>query len=114
MRDAGTAVERQLAHAVQLRGGGREDLADPVGRELDEGGLGRLGQALPPPAGEVRDDDVGAQVKLGLEQDPPAAGPAPAALKGAVELTAQDRRGVGMARRRPGKTYSVPSMISAR
>ena len=52
--------------------GGREDLTGPIWREFESGGFGQFRHALPPPTGEVRNDDVLAQVKLRPVKNPPA------------------------------------------
>ena len=80
------AVEGALLGQVEAAGAGGEDLADPVGGEVEEGGVGEDRHALAAPAGEVGDEDVGAEVELGLDGEVPAAGAAGAALERAVEL----------------------------
>jgi len=55
----GVGVDCALLVAVEARRAGREHLADPVRRELEEGDVGELWHALTPPAGEIRDDHVG-------------------------------------------------------
>ena len=76
------AVELALLGQVEAAGAGGEDLADPVGGEVDGGGVGEDRHALAAPAGEVGDEDVGAEVELGLDGEVPAAGAAGAALDG--------------------------------
>ena len=75
--DAASRIQLALADAV-LRGvRGRQDLADPVGHDVDWAQVPRLRQALAAPAGEVGPNDVvGAETHVDPQQVPPAAGPA--------------------------------------
>src|SRR6266571_1276384 len=93
-------VDSQLPAPVDPLGGGREDLANPVGGEGEEGDIRYRGHALPSPTGQVGHDHVLAEVQLGLEEDSPASGtimPVAERDKGAVELGAGNR----VPRRRP-------------
>jgi hypothetical protein len=56
--DALATVDRDLLSPVGTGGAGAEDLAHPVRRWLEPGGIGQTRQALAPPSGEVRDQDV--------------------------------------------------------
>lgn len=97
MLDAVGGVGGTLGRQVEGAGRGGEDLADPVGDEGAEGGVGReLRHALAAPADDVGDEDVVAEVDLGLDQDPPAAGAAAALVERPVHLVADcaDRVGV--------------------
>ena len=69
--------------------------------------------ALAAPAGEVGDEDVGAEVQLGLDGEVPAAGAGGAALEGAVERPAM--RKVARAWREAGRgwRWRRPPAISA-
>lgn len=79
--DAVGGVEGALLADVEAAGRGREDLAETVRGEGDEGGVGEAGHPVEPPAGEVGHEDVGmrlgAEVKLGFDHEAPAAGPEP-------------------------------------
>ena len=69
-------VDAALVGQVDPPGARAQDLADPVGREVEPGAIGTGRHPLAAPAGEVGDEDVGAEVQLGLVEDPPAAGAA--------------------------------------
>lgn len=96
------AVEGALFGQVEAAGSGREDLADPVGGEIGEGRVGEDRHARAPPAGEVGDQHVGAEVKLGLDGEVPAGGAGRAAAGPLVEATGHAEGGAGMAQRRAG------------
>ena len=62
-----------LAGAIDAGGRGRDHLAKPVGRQLEERDTGDLRHPFAAPAGQVRHDDVEAEVKLRLVEDDPSA-----------------------------------------
>ncbi|HEY0484155.1 MAG TPA: hypothetical protein VGD37_41835 [Kofleriaceae bacterium] len=94
MLDTGGGIDRHLLGAVGLLGRRRQHLADPVRGHRDEGGVGDHCEPLAPPAGEIRDDDVVAEMKLRLVEDEPASGAAATALERRTELLSH-RRGCG-------------------
>jgi len=63
---AGAGVLVDLAGAVEGDGAGGEDLADPIGCEVQEGGVGEFGQALATPACQIGDEHLTDDVDLGL------------------------------------------------
>jgi hypothetical protein len=67
-------VDGHLSDPIQSRCRRRQDLADPIGSQLQVRSFGQSGETLAPPTCEVRDQDVISEVHLGLGQDPPAAG----------------------------------------
>ena len=73
MADSRASVVVHLAGAVERHGAGGEDLADPVGGELEEGGVGDGGHALFAPTGEVGHKDLTDDVELGFGEDDPTA-----------------------------------------
>src|SRR5437870_1121110 len=89
-------VDPHLPAAVDLAGGRRDDLARPVGRELEGRDIGHGRHPFAAPAREVGDEHVAAEVQLGLEQYPPAArhtGPAGIAREAADQRGPEHRRG---------------------
>src|SRR5207245_1973912 len=82
--DAFARVDGQLARAIVARGRRRDDLAYPIGGELEEGLVGQALHPLAPPAGEVGDEHVSVEMELGLVDDPPTA--ARLAKKGTIQL----------------------------
>jgi hypothetical protein len=89
-------VDGQLFTLVDLDRGLRENLADPVGRQGEIRHVGDSRHARPTPAGKVRDQDVVAQMELGLVQQNPPARSAPASLEGRPKLFAKRRRRGGV------------------
>src|SRR2546422_32307 len=73
MSDPFARVDRHLAVAVERAGAGGERLAGPVRSLLEPGDVREFGHVLAPPARKIRDEDIVAEVQLGLVQDPPAA-----------------------------------------
>jgi hypothetical protein len=80
-----TRIERQLLHAVERSRGGGQDFGDPVGREVESGGVGDFWHARSAPTGQVGDEDVRAQVKLGLVENDPATRAAAATVEGIAD-----------------------------
>src|SRR5690606_33408854 len=64
---------------------------------------GQLGHALAPPTCQVRHEDLLAQMKLGLEQDDPATGPAASPMKWRPKLASKNRGGQCVLGRRTRK-----------
>lgn len=95
VRNAETSVERELTGPIEAASRGRQDLANPIGGDGDEGVARGVGHAFAPPAGDVWNDHVLGEVQLGLIQYPPTAGAAVA------KLHARDQRGAQ--RRRPDR-----------
>src|SRR5262249_9394378 len=101
VRDPLAGVDAHLAAAVDATRRRRDDLADPVGRlrEVRRGWERR--HALTAPAGPVGNQDVVAQVQLGLEDDPPAPGTgwvAGVPVEGPDQVAARYRGGVRVRR----------------
>lgn len=92
MGDAVGAVERALLGQVEAAGAGRQDLADPVGGDGEEGDVGVDGHPLAPPAGEVGDEDVFAEMELRLDGEVPSFGPDSTEATGQMEFRAGDGR----------------------
>ena len=101
-RTRSRAYTGRLASRSSLRGRWREDLADPVRREREVRGLGIPRHPVPAPTSEVGDEDVVSEVQLGLDDDPPAAGAAPAELKRRAEVDLKGRPRQRMRRGRSG------------
>lgn len=102
MGDAGAGVVVGLAGAIEGDGAGREDFANPIGGELEERCVGKLGEALAAPAGEIGHEDLIDDMDLGLVQDDPPAGTrATATPERGAEVDAQAGRGGGVAEGRP-------------
>ena len=91
--------------AVEIAGRGREHLTDPVRRKGEEGCVGKVRHALAPPAGKVGNDDILAEVKLRLVDDPPAAGATFAEVERVADLAAKN--GTGACVRRGGSRLGV-------
>jgi hypothetical protein len=91
VRNALVGVDGEFLDAVEGGRGRGEDFGDPVGREVESGGIGHFGHARAAPAGEVGDENVGAKVQFGLVQDDPSAGAAAPAMKGVTEHHAEQR-----------------------
>ena len=102
MSNARATIDRQLVGAVQSRRRGRDDFADPIRSELERRDVRQLWHAATPPAGEIGDQDVGAEVKLGLDQDDPAARRARTAEVEGAKCAAEPRGGARVARRGAG------------
>lgn len=95
-------VDRRLLVTIHGLGGLRQHFADPIRRDREVRSLRQGRQALDPPASEVGCHRLQReQLQLRLEQDPPSSRAATSALKRAIELSAEDRRRVGVPRRRP-------------
>src|SRR3990167_9026408 len=99
VRHALAGVDGHLQGAVGAGGGRRQDLAGPVGGELEPGGFRQRGHAFTAPAGDIGDDDVAAQVQLRFVENPPAAGTALAPIEWVPEIAAQRGISLGMFRR---------------
>ncbi len=95
-------VDGHLQYPVGAGGGRGEDLAYPVGRKLEPGCIGQLGHAFAPPAGEVRYQDLLAQVELGFVEDPPATRAAAASTIRVPQVTTQSGIRHGMSGCGPG------------
>jgi hypothetical protein len=85
MAHAFTSIDGELLHAVEPLGGRRQDLAHPVRGDHERDAFRDARHALPFPAREVGNDDVLAQVKLGLVENPPSARASSAAMVGGAE-----------------------------
>jgi len=64
VRHGSAGVDGQFDVAVVVGARGRERLADSVGRELEEGELGLLAQALAAPGRQAGRDNVGTRTKV--------------------------------------------------
>ena len=84
--DAVTRVEGHFSDAVEARGRGRQDFANPIGRQFQIGRIGKRGQALPTPSRKVRNQNLASDVQLRLVQDHPPPGPAAPTLEGAAQV----------------------------
>jgi hypothetical protein len=91
--DALARVEWGLVGASDGGGGGREDFGDLVGGKLEGCCVGHLRHAFTAPPGEIWDQDMQTEVKLGLVEDDPTAGAPAATVKRIAEHHGQDRRG---------------------
>ena len=98
--DALAGIDRPLAVPVEIACRRRKHLADPVGRQGEEGRVGKVRHPLAPPAGDVGHQDVLAEMQLRLVDDPPAAGAAFAEVERIADLTAQNGTGARMRRGR--------------
>src|SRR5688572_4779850 len=90
---------------------GGEDLADPVGNDVDGACFPRVGQALAQPARKVRSYDVvRTEAHVDFGQDPPAAGPIAAspASKWGTDLAGEARRYERVARQRGRSGDDLP------
>src|SRR5712691_1623783 len=108
MQDVLAGVDRHLLRAVQPFGARRHDLAHPVRRKSEAGGVGKLRHPLAPPAGEVRHEHVVTEVQLGLEEDPPAAGTAPSVVEGRAQPGPEHRGRKRVPRGRARRHVQVP------
>src|SRR5260221_14643637 len=72
MRDARGGTDPKLPAAVDALGGRREDFANPVGSEGEEGRVRYRRHALTSPTAQIGHEDVLAGMTLGLVDDPPA------------------------------------------
>ena len=87
--------------AVDLARARRQDLAGPIRRHREVGGIRHLGHALAAPARQVWHHDVPGEVELGPVQDqPPARAPAPA-IEWPPDVDAHGRGRTGVRARRP-------------
>lgn len=84
MAHAFACVEIGFASAIEARGGGREDLADPVGSDGEKGRIREGWHAAPLPAREIGHEDLRfrAEVQFGFAKEHPATG---AAVGAAIE-----------------------------
>jgi hypothetical protein len=75
MADTLASVDSPLLDPIDLLGRPRQDLADPVGGELQKRVIRKLWHTLTPPSREIGDVDVRpvSEVQFGLEQQDPAA-----------------------------------------
>ena len=100
--DAVPGIDRPFAVAVQIAGRRRQHLADPVRGQREIGGVGEIRHPFAPPAGEIGDQDIVTQMKLGLVDDPPSAGAVLAEIEGIADFSAKHRTRPRMRRGRPG------------
>ena len=73
VRHAFARVDAQLLAAIDGFRRRRQHLANPIRRERHVRLIGCRREALPPPAGQIRHDDVVAEVQLRLDEQQPAA-----------------------------------------
>lgn len=96
VRDALARVEGHLSPAIEERGGRREDFANPVGGESQEGFFRNFREALAPPACEIGHEDVRTEMKLGLGQNDPSSGTtAPRTARRVIALLEKAGRSLG-------------------
>lgn len=77
MGDAMARIDGELLGAIETLGARGEDLTHPVGRDGEKGHIGKSRHSLAPPAGDVGDEDVAAEVELGLVEEDPVLGAIP-------------------------------------
>jgi hypothetical protein len=70
--DTLAGIDLHLPAAVDRARRRREHLTSPVRSQLEGGDVGHGRHALAPPAGKVGNQDLVAEVQLGLIEDPPA------------------------------------------
>jgi hypothetical protein len=102
-------VDLHLPSPIDGFGRGREHFARPVGREVEERLLGKTRHFFAPPSGDIRNQNVGGEVELGLVENPPAfRGVAPAWFGETVEDGCSQTGGSeGMPWGRPWKGVQV-------
>lgn len=93
-------VDGELFGSIDRGGGRRQDLADPIGGKLERARLGQGGHALATPTGDIGDEHVSMQVKLGLIEDDPSTGTATTAVERPIELCSKARGSTSVVRRR--------------
>ena len=115
MPDPLPGVDRALAVQVELAGRGREHLAHPVRRQGTVRRVGKVGHVPAAPARQVGHENVLAEMKLGLEDDPPPAGATGVVVEGAADLDAQGRLRERMQHGRPwaGVEHAVDNLGDA-
>jgi hypothetical protein len=106
--DPGLGVDPELATAIDPLGCGREHLADPIGHQGEERLTGDGRHSLPPPASQVRHNDVLAEMQLRLVEDPPPAGPVDTPVEGISENHADLRSHRRVRLPRPGAQEQFP------
>jgi hypothetical protein len=106
--DPGLGVDPELATAIDPLGCGREHLADPIGHQGEERLTGDGRHSLPPPASQVRHNDVLAEMQLRLVEDPPPAGPVDTPVEGISENHADLRSHRRVRLPRPGAQEQLP------
>ena len=89
-------VDRELLRAIELRGRGRQNLADPVRRQGEVGTLRVRGHARAPPAGPVRHEHIVGEVEFRLQEDPPSARAAAAFVERRDQAPPEHRRRGGV------------------
>lgn len=96
-------IEIRLRPAIAASIARRDDLTDPVGTDEDRPLVGKDGHSLPPPAGQVRHDNlVRFELHVGLDHEPPAAWPPPPAVEGSRDLGEEQTLGPAVGRPRTG------------
>jgi hypothetical protein len=108
VRHTGFGVDGQLAAAIDALRRRRENLADPVGSQLEPRAIGDLGQALSTPATDVRDDGVVTEAELRLGEQPPASGALLAAVEATPELPVSGCLGACGSEARPWSEEELP------
>ena len=81
MLNALARVDSELLGAVDALSGRYEHLANPIGRDGEVGRIRPIGYPFAAPARKVRNQNVGAEVELGLMENQPATGTVDAELK---------------------------------
>lgn len=84
--DALFAVDAEFLDSIDASRGRGKNLADPVGFESEEGRGRRNGHSFAPPARQVRNQDVAAEMEFGFVEDPPPARTAASLLEGREEF----------------------------
>jgi hypothetical protein len=101
MRHAFARVQPQLLAAIDRFRGRRQYLAYPIRREREIGSPRSRRQPLSAPAGEIRDNDVVAEVELGLVKDQPSSGAVQTAIERSSDRRVEDAGRARMRHSRP-------------
>jgi hypothetical protein len=99
--DLVSSVDRQLPHAIVPLGGGRQDLADPVGSNLERPLFGS-DEAFLSPAGQIGDQSLGSENDPWLAQKNPASRSTNPTAERSAERDGELEGGPGMRHIGPG------------
>ena len=115
MGHAGGVTGLQLLHPVPALVRGREDLADPIGRDRHRPSDRALGNPVAPVSTDVGPQDLGAELHVELGEEPPAARKAPPrpAVVGAADPDCDALLRAGVLPAGAAFSTSVPRISSA-
>jgi hypothetical protein len=91
MSNAPIGVDRQLPGTIKRGGRGGQDLVDPIRGKLEPGSLRQTRHTRAAPTGQIRYQDMGPEVTLGLIQEPPSAGAMVSDIERVTQLDAEPR-----------------------